>query len=200
MSIRIEKLWLKKYTDNVTKIVSIFDIKVEKKKTSDNNISNLKNVAISENTINQVISIHFNQITIKNKIDCNNIIKAIVAENHKNFPKINSYLFIGLLSIKKIVFHSISLKSSCDQTKSTHTNQNISIIAKPKSTITLLSSQIVSFHKAIENIMKTNAKKSIRYRNLFLTISLNVFKAILNIFFYYIIINVLCWFLIKTIF
>ena len=59
-----------------------------------------------------VISISFINNTIKNNIDCNNIINQIVAENQKNLPKINSYLFIGLLSIKNMVFHSISLNKS----------------------------------------------------------------------------------------
>jgi hypothetical protein len=59
-----------------------------------------------------VIAISFITKTSKNKRDCSNIIKKIVQENHTNLPKINSYLLIGLLNIKKIVFHSISLNNS----------------------------------------------------------------------------------------
>lgn len=183
ISCNILKLWLKKYIIRDTRIVRIFDIKVEKKNTSQSNISNLKNVNSNENAINLVISISFINNTIKKSIDCKNIIKNIVAENQKNLPKINSYLWIGLLSIKNIVFHSISLNNSCDQTKSTHTNQNISIIANQKSTIILVSSQIVSLPNAIEKTMNTKAKNRIKYKNLFLTISLNVFNAILIIFY-----------------
>ncbi|MDP2396211.1 MAG: hypothetical protein Q8S84_08230 [bacterium] len=75
------------------------------------------------------------------------------------------------------------MNNSCDQTKSTHTNQNISIIANQKSTIILVSSQIVSLPNAIEKTMNTKAKNRIKYKNLFLTISLNVFNAILIIFY-----------------
>ncbi len=174
------KLWLTKYIISDTRIVSMFDINVEKKNTSQSNISNLKNVKINENNTNLVISISFINNTIKNNIDCKNIIKNIVAENQKNLPNINSYLFIGLLSIKNIVFHSISLNNNCDHTKSTHTSQNISIIANQKSTMIFESSQIVSLPNAIEKTMNTKAKNNIKYKNLFLTISLNVFNAIFN--------------------
>jgi hypothetical protein len=68
---------------------------------------------------------------------CNKIINEIVAENQRNFHIINSYLFIGFDKIKNIVFHSISLKRSCDQTNKIHINQKISIIDNQKSTITL---------------------------------------------------------------
>ena len=159
----------------------MFDINVEKKKTSQRDISSFKNVATREKLIKLVISISFINKTIKNNIDWNNIIKNIVAEKPSNFHKINSYLFIGLLRIKKIVLPSISLKSSWEPTKSTHTNQNISIIASQKSTIILLSSQIVNFQRDIEKSMKIKAKNNIKYKNLFLTISLKVLIAILNI-------------------
>ena len=181
ISISIVKLWLKKYIDKATKIVSMFHINVEKKNTRDSNISNLKNVNNRENDIKLVISIPFKNNTVKNNNDCNSIIKKIVAENQKNLPKINSYLLIGLLKIKKIVFHSISLNSNCDHTNNTDTNQKISIIDNQKSTIILLSSQIVSCPKATEKTMNTKAKNNIKYKNLFLTISLNVFNAIFNI-------------------
>ena len=160
----------------------MFDINVDKKKTSDNKISSFKYVNNRENEINLVISISFNKRTDKNKIDCNTIIKNIVHENQKNLPNINSYLLIGLLNIRKIVFHSISLNKSCDHTNNTETSQKTSIIANQKSTIILLSSQIVNCQSAIENIIKTNAKNSIKYKNLFLTISLKVFKAMFNIY------------------
>lgn len=159
----------------------MFEIKVEKKNTNANKISSLKNVKTNENIINFVISISLINNTAKNKIVCNKIIERIHRENQTNFPIINSYLFIGLDKIKKIVFHSISLKSNWLQTNKTLKNQNISIIASQKSTIILLSSQIVSFHKEMEKTIKTKAKKTIKYKNLFLVISLNVFKAIFNI-------------------
>lgn len=171
-----------KYIIIVTNIVRIFDIKDEKKKTRDNNISNLKNVKTIDITIKWSISIHLKNKTNKNKIACNNTINPIVQVNQKNFHNINSYLFIGLLSIKNIVFHSTSLNNNWLQTNNTQTIQKISIIANQKSTITLLSSQIVNFQSDIENIINTNAKNIIRYKNLFLTISLNVFCAIFNIY------------------
>lgn len=115
------------------------------------------------------------------KIDWNKTTKNITNEKPKNLPKINSYLFIGLDKIKNIVFPSTSLKSNWLHTNKTEINENISIIARPKSTITLLSSQIVSFPKAREKIIKTSAKKIIKYKNLFLIISLKVFNAILII-------------------
>ena len=92
-----------------------------------------------------------------------------------------SCLLIGFESIRKIVFHSISLKSNWLHTKSTHISQKISIIPSPKSTITLSHSPIVRFHSAIEKMINTKAKKSMRYKNLFLTISLKVFLEIFNI-------------------
>jgi len=63
-------------------------------------------------SIKLVISISLIKRTIRNNIDCKNTIRNIVAENHRNFQSINSYLFIGLDKIKNIVFQSISLKSS----------------------------------------------------------------------------------------
>jgi hypothetical protein len=104
-----------------------------------------------------------------------------VPEKPKNFPSIKSRLLIGFESIRKIVFHSISLNRSWLPTKRTQIRPNTSIIESQKSKITLSSSQIVSFHKAKENKINTNAKKRIKYRNLFRTISLKVFFAIFNI-------------------
>ena len=109
ISSSIVKLWLKKYIDKVTRIVSIFDINVEKKNTKASKISSLKKVNSRENDIRLVISIHLNAKTNKNRIDCSNIINATVAENQKNLPRINSYLLIGLLNIKNIVLPSIYL-------------------------------------------------------------------------------------------
>lgn len=160
----------------------MFDIKVEKKKTNDKSISSLKNVNNKENKINLVISKSFINNTTKNNIDWKNIIRNKVNENHKNFHKINSYLFMGLLNIRKIVFHSISLNNNWEPINKTHTKPNISIIANQKSIIIFWSSHIVSFQSRSENMIKTNAKKSIKYKNLFLTISLKVFIVILYIF------------------
>lgn len=136
---------------------------------------------ISENIISGVISIHLKNKTHKYKTDCKNTIKDITNESHTNFHKINSYLLIGFDNIKNIVFHSISLNKSWLQTNKTHISQNISIIEIPKSTITLSSSQIVSLPKEREKIINKNQKTTIKYKNLFLTISLNVFSAIFNI-------------------
>lgn len=105
----VEKLCPIKYTVKEIKIVNIFDIKVEKKNTKESNISNLKKVKISDQIINLVISISLKYKTHKKSNDWNNIISKIVELNHKNFQKIKSYLLIGLLKIKNIVFHSISL-------------------------------------------------------------------------------------------
>jgi len=126
--------------------------------------------------------------TIKNNNACNAIINMTVIEKPINFHIINSYLFIGLLKIRNIVLPSTSLNKSWLQTNKTQTKPNISIIARPKSTIILLSSQIVSFPKSREKTMKTNAKNKIKYKNLFLTTSLKVLNAILNIFLLFLII------------
>lgn len=160
----------------------MLDIKVEKKKTKANTISSFKNTLNSDQIINEVIFTSLKNKTIKNNIDWKRIISNIVREKPNIFQIINSYLFIGLLSIKKIVFHSTSLNKSWLQTKSTHTSQKISIIANQKSTITLESSQIVNFHKTTEKSIKIKAKNKIIYKNLFLTISLKVLIAIFNIF------------------
>ncbi len=116
----------------------------------------------SEKIIREVISISFKNNTSKKTIDCNKIINVIVIENHKNFHNINSYLLIGLLKIKKIVLPSISLKSNWLHTNKTQTNQKTSIIDNQKSTIILLSSQIVNFQSVIEKRIKTNAKNIIK--------------------------------------
>lgn len=166
-------------------IVSIFDINVEKKKTNANKISSLNSIKTKENRTSLVISISFINKTIKNNNACNAKIREMHKENQINFQIINSYLFIGFDNIKNIVFPSISLNKSWLQTKSTLKNQKISIIASQKSTIILSSSQIVSFPKETEKTIKTSAKKTIRYKNLFLVISLNVFKAMFNILKYW---------------
>jgi hypothetical protein len=118
--------------------------------------------------------------TIK-RSDCKNVIIVITPANHKNFHKINSYLLIGLLKIRKIVFHSISLKRSWLQTKSTQISQNISISASQKSKITFSHSQIVSFPRPIDNNKNKIANTKIKYKNLFLIISLKVLSAIFHI-------------------
>lgn len=161
----------------------MFDIKVDKNKTKAIKIHNLNNIKIKDIIIIHSIFIQLKNNTQRYKNDCNNVINKIIKLNHKNFPKINSYLLIGLLNIKNIVFPSISLKSSWLQTNKTQISQNISIIAIQKSVITLLSSQIVSFQREIEKIISKNQNTKIRYKNLFLTISLKVFMAILNILF-----------------
>jgi hypothetical protein len=145
-------------------------------------------VKISEKTIKLVIAISLKNKTIKNNNACNAIINMTVIEKPINFHIINSYLFIGLLKIRNIVLPSTSLNKSWLQTNKTQTKPNISIIARPKSTIILLSSQIVSFPKSREKTMKMNAKNKIKYKNLFLTTSLKVLNAILNIFLLFLII------------
>jgi len=157
------------------------DINVDRNKTIQSKISSLTKVKNNDNSISFSIAIHLNNKTQIYKIDCKKTIKKITKLNHKNFHKINSYLFIGLDKIKKIVFQSTSLNKSWLQTNKTQTSQNTSIIASQKSIITLLSSQIVSFQREIEKIISKNANTKIKYKNLFLTISLNVFSAIFNI-------------------
>ncbi len=175
------KLWLTKYIIIDTIIVKIFDIKVDKNKTIQTKITSFKNIKIKEKSIKISISIHLKYKTIKYKIDCKNVIRNITLENPKNFPKINSYLLIGFDKIRKIVFHSISLNKSWLHTNKTPTKPNISIIAIQKSVTTFWSSQIVSFPREIEKIINKKAKTKIKYKNLFLTISLNVFNAMFNI-------------------
>ena len=173
--------WLIKYTRIETTIVSIFDINVEKNSTIESSISSFKKLNSKEKRIKVFISIHWKISTHKNKSDCKAIIRKIVIENHTNFQSINSDLFIGLLRIRKIVFHSISLKSSWLHTNKTQTSQNISIIASQKSTMIFHSFPRDKAQREILNIIKTRAKTRIRYKNLFLVISRNVLIAILNI-------------------
>ena len=125
--------------------------------------------------------ISWNNNTPKNKTAWAKIIRQMVRENQRYFQSIKSCLLKGFERIKKIVFPSTSLKRSWLPTNKTQIIQNISIIASQKSTMTFSHSPIVSFPSASENIINIQAKKSIRYKNLFLTISLNVFFAILNI-------------------
>ena len=176
-----EKLCEMRYTISPTTIVIIWLIKVENKNTIARSISNFKKVKNKAQDIRFVIAISENSNTPRNTSDWTRIIKAIVPENPKNFPRIKSCLFIGFESMRKIVFHSTSLNNSWLPTKSTPISPNISIIPSPKSTITFSDSPIVSFPRARENIINTKAKKRIRYKNLFLTISLKVFLAMFSI-------------------
>ena len=164
------------------RIVSILPINVERKNTIAKRISSFNRVNMREKTISEVTSISLSNNTIKKSRDCSNIISEIVPEKPRNLPKINSYLCIGLESIKNIVLPSTSLKRSWDHTKSTHTSPKNSIIARPKSTMIFESSQIVSFPSDIENNIKAKAKNIIKYKNLFLTISLNVLSVIFSIY------------------
>jgi hypothetical protein len=102
-----------------------------------------------------------NNNTSKNNNDCTNTINPIVHVNHKNLPRINSYLSIGLDKIKKIVFHSTSLNKSWLQTNITQISQNISIIASQKSTIIFSEFHRVNCHNDNEKIMKMSQKNSI---------------------------------------
>jgi hypothetical protein len=145
----------------LTMIVRIVDINVEKKKTRASVISSLRKVKRSENTMRESIPIHLNRSRRRNTPDWRIVSIAIAKENQENFPKINSHLSIGFERIKNIVFPSISLKRSWLQTKSTQMSQNTSIIASPKSTITLFASPIVSCPRARENTINTNAKNTI---------------------------------------
>lgn len=142
-------------------MVMMGDINVEKKKTSPNIISSFKNVKKSDHKISEVISMSLNNKTLRNTNDWNIIIRRIVREKPKNFPRIKSCLLIGLLKIRKIVFHSISRNNSWLPTNRTPTSQKNSIIAIPKSTITFSSSPMVSFPRARENTKKIHAKNSI---------------------------------------
>jgi hypothetical protein len=87
-------------------------MKVEKKNTIANNISNLKYVNKRAQSISPVTGIQLSSKTMIYNIDCNNTIKNIVPENPKNFPRMKSCLLIGLERIRKIVFPSISLNSN----------------------------------------------------------------------------------------
>lgn len=174
----VEKVWDAKYIINEVATTIMFDIKLDKKNTIASIISSFKNMFMIDQIIKLSISIFLKNKTIKNNIDWKSVIKSIVIENQRIFQRINSYLFIGLLNIKKIVFHSTSLNNNWLHTNKTQRSQNISIIANQKSTIILESSPIVSFHKIIENAIKINQKNTIIYKYLFLIISLNVFNAI----------------------
>lgn len=176
-----EKEWERKYTIIVVIIVIKFDIKLDKKNTIERAISSFKKVFIIDQIMRLSICIFWKKSRDKKIIAWKSIISKIAKEKPKNFHKINSYLLIGLDKIKKIVFPSISLKSSWLHTKSTQIRPKISIIASQKSMIILLVSQIVNFDREIEKIINTNAKKSIIYKYLFLEISLNVFIAMFSI-------------------
>ena len=108
-----------------------------------------------------VISIFCKNNINKYKIHWKILIKKITIENHTNFQIIKSFLFIGLLKIKKIVFHSISLKSSWLHMKRTQINQKTSIIDNQKSIVILLVSQIVSFDNAKDKKINKTQKITI---------------------------------------
>ena len=158
----------------------MFDINVEKKKTSANNVSIFRKVNHIENRTIFVISTSFINNTPRKSNHWIKIMSEIVAENPRNFHIINSYLLMGFDNIRKMVFPSISLKSNWLPTNKTHSNEKISIIASQKSVTTFVSSPIVSFPNSIENAINANANTRMRYRNLFLIISLKVFNAMLN--------------------
>jgi len=181
ISIISVKLCEMRYTITETRIVRICDIKLEKKNTSARSISNFRKVNNNDHNIRWVMTTPSNHNTAKNKSACNNTMRPIVAEKPKNFPRINSYRAIGLESIKKIVFHSISLNKSWDPTNSTQIIPKVSIMASQKSTTTFSLSQSVSCPRLRENNKNIKAKNKIIYKNLFRTISLNVFIAIFNI-------------------
>lgn len=179
--IKILKLWLIKYTIIVIIIVNIGEINVEKNNTNPIRIKSFNTIKKRENNTKISIGIFFKNKTQRNKSDCKKVIIKITPANHKNFHTINSYLWIGLLKIKKIVFHSISLNKSWLPTNKTQIIPKISMSAIQKSKITLSDSPIVSFHKETERIIKSNAKTRIRYKNLFLIISFKVLTAIFHI-------------------
>jgi hypothetical protein len=150
-----------RYTITETSMVSIFDIKVEKKKTRARRISSLKTVKRREKSIIWVISISFKIKTQRKTKDWRKRIRIIANENQINFQRRNSYRAIGFERIRKIVFPSTSLKRSWLQTKRTPIIPKNSIIPSPKSTITFLSSQMVSFPRAREKTIKIKAKNTI---------------------------------------
>lgn len=176
-----EKLCEMRYIMSATVIESIFPIKVERKNTIASNRANFKKVKKSVQSIREVISIPWLARTPRYTPDCNSIMSAITPRNPKYFHKIKSLLRIGLERIRKIVFPSISLKRSWLPTNKTEIRPKTSIIARPKSTITLFPSPIVSFPRARENRIKTKAKKTIRYKKRLRTISKKVFFAIFSI-------------------
>lgn len=108
-----------------------------------------------------VISIFLKKSKLKKIIHSIKIIKKIAKENHKNFHKIKSFLQIGLLKIRKIVFHSISLKSNWLQINKIEISQKNSIIDNQKSIIILLVSQIVNFESKIDKNIKIIQNKTI---------------------------------------
>ena len=156
-------------------------IKVEKKNTIARSISSFKKVKNTAQSIKSVMTIPLSNNTTRNKADCSSTIRAIVPENPKNFPRIKSCLLIGLESIKNIVFPSTSLNKSWLHTNNTPISPNISIIPSPKSTMTFSDSPRVRAPRAREKSINTKAKNRIRYKNLFLTISLKVFLAMFHI-------------------
>lgn len=180
ISKRSEKLCEIIYTIKLIRIVIILPINVEKKNTIERSISSFKKVNNRAHTIRCVISISLKNNIKRNRIDWKNIIKAIAPEKPKNFPRMKSCRLIGLLKIRKIVFPSTSLKRSWLPTNNIPISPKISIIPNPKSTITFSLSPIVRLPRAKENNIKINAKKRMRYKNLFLTISLKVFIAMFN--------------------
>jgi hypothetical protein len=111
------------------------------------------------------------------------VIKKITKEKPKNFQIMKSLLFIGLLKIKKIVFHSISLKRSWLHINKTQISQKISIVDNQKSIMIFFVSQIVKLSSNKEKNIKIIQKKIIIYKYLFLIISLKVFNVMLNIIF-----------------
>lgn len=173
------------YTIRLTIIVIMLLINVEKKKTIASSISSFKKVKNNAHRIRCVIPIPLRSNTHKNNNAWKITIKAIVPEKPKNFPRIKSCLLIGLESMRNIVFPSTSLNNNWLPTNNTQIRPKTSIIPRPKSTITFSLWPIVNSQRAIENRINTKAKNKIKYKNLFLTISLKVFLAIFSIVWYF---------------
>lgn len=139
----------------------IFDIKLERKNTTASNISSLRKVKNSDQSIRSVIGSCLKNSIHKNKSAWKSVMRKTVAEKPKNFQSKKSWRLIGFESMRKIVFPSISLNKSWLPTKSTPIIPKISIIPSPKSTITLSDSPIVKVPNTMEKPMNTKAKNKI---------------------------------------
>lgn len=142
-------------------IVIKLHIKLEKKNTKASIISSFRKIFNKDQNTKLEISIHWKKSIHKKSKLSKKVMKNITLEKPKNFQIIKSFLFIGLLKIKKIVFHSISLNKSWLQINKIQISQKISIIDNQKSIIILFVSQIVNSANKRENKIKINQKKTI---------------------------------------
>lgn len=110
------------------------------------------------------------------------ITNSNIVANPINFPKIIDHLLIGFESMRYIVRPSISRAMSPPAKNNITANPESSIKESPKSTITRLFSPSERELSPNDNNIKTMERKIMREKSRLRINSLNVLRAILNIF------------------